>query len=135
MALVIFNTLVIIFAMKYIRMFDCIITNAKELKKVDFGNEKVPFELKILNENLANSSKQLNDAIATAVRDEQLKTELITNVSHDIKTPLTSIINYVDLLKKEELSEKAMEDPCMPGNPRDVQLTDFVELYNEAMNR
>ena len=33
------------------------------------------------------------------------------------------------------LSEKAMEDPCKPGNPRDVELKDFVELYNEAMNR
>ena len=35
-------------------------------------------------------------------KDERMKTELITNVSHDLKTPLTSIINYVDLLKKEE---------------------------------
>ena len=36
------------------------------------------------------------------LKSERLKTELITNVSHDIKTPLTSIINYVDLLKKEK---------------------------------
>lgn len=44
------------------------------------------------------------------MKSERLKTELITNVSHDIKTPLTSIINYVDLLSKEELhNEKAAE--------------------------
>ena len=44
------------------------------------------------------------------MKSERLKTELITNVSHDIKTPLTSIINYVDLLQKEELhNEKAAE--------------------------
>ena len=43
------------------------------------------------------------------MRSERLKTELITNVSHDIKTPLTSIVNYVDLLKKAELPETAQE--------------------------
>ena len=43
------------------------------------------------------------------MKSEHLKTELITNVSHDIKTPLTSIINYVDLLKKENLDGQAAE--------------------------
>ena len=44
------------------------------------------------------------------MKSERLKTELITNVSHDIKTPLTSIVNYVDLLKKEDIqNEKAQE--------------------------
>ena len=42
------------------------------------------------------------------IRD-RLKTELITNVSHDIKTPLTSIVNYVDLLKKENLAPPASD--------------------------
>lgn len=52
----------------------------------------------------------LQDAVDSIVRSERLKAELITNVSHDLKTPLTSIINYVDLLKKEDLeSEKARE--------------------------
>ena len=40
------------------------------------------------------------------MKSERLKTELITNVSHDIKTPLTSIINYVDLLQKEHTPEE-----------------------------
>ncbi len=49
-------------------------------------------------------------AVEKSVKDERLKGELLTNVSHDIKTPLTSIINYVDLLKKEDLkNEKASE--------------------------
>lgn len=42
-------------------------------------------------------------AIDEKLKSEQLKTELITNVSHDLKTPLTSIINYVDLMKKDEI--------------------------------
>lgn len=47
-------------------------------------------------------------AVDQSLKDERLKTDLITNVSHDIKTPLTSIINYVDLLKREEIqNEKA----------------------------
>ncbi len=52
----------------------------------------------------------LQEAVDSIVRSERLKTELITNVSHDLKTPLTSIINYVDLLKREDLqNEKARE--------------------------
>ena len=64
-----------------------------------------------------NIASELNDiaggfsnAIDEKLKSERLKTELITNVSHDIKTPLTSIINYVDLLKKENIEgEKAQE--------------------------
>jgi signal transduction histidine kinase len=52
----------------------------------------------------------LQEAVDSIVRSERLKAELITNVSHDLKTPLTSIINYVDLLKREDLqNEKARE--------------------------
>ena len=52
----------------------------------------------------------LKKAVEAAVKGERLKTDLITNVSHDIKTPLTSIINYVDLLKRENL-----QDPKIQG--------------------
>jgi len=66
---------------------------------------------------LQEHARQLNDlgsAINTAVEEriksERMKSELITNVSHDLKTPLTSIINYVDLLKKEDIgNERAKE--------------------------
>ena len=52
----------------------------------------------------------LEKAVEESVRSERMKTELITNVSHDIKTPLTSVINYVDLLKRENIeSERAQE--------------------------
>lgn len=67
-------------------------------------------ELKTKNSffnELANGINHIGDglkaAVETSIKDERMKTELITNVSHDLKTPLTSIINYVDLLKKEEM--------------------------------
>lgn len=51
----------------------------------------------------------METAVSEKMKSERMKTELITNVSHDLKTPLTSIINYVDLLKKEHTEEQATE--------------------------
>lgn len=67
-------------------------------------------EFKNSVEYLNNISNGFETAIEESMKSERMKTELITNVSHDIKTPLTSIINYVDLLKKENIeNEKAKE--------------------------
>lgn len=61
-------------------------------------------------ENLNSIRSGMANAVEESLKSERMKTELITNVSHDIKTPLTSIINYVDLLEKENLdNEKAGE--------------------------
>lgn len=61
-------------------------------------------------EHVNSIRDSINIAVDEMMKSERLKTELITNVSHDIKTPLTSIINYVDLLGKEEFkNEKARE--------------------------
>jgi len=58
---------------------------------------------------LLNLSKEYELANVEKIKSEQFKSELITNVSHDIRTPLTSIINYVDLLKNESLQGQAAE--------------------------
>lgn len=61
-------------------------------------------------EDLNSISAGMTNAINERMKSERFKTELITNVSHDIKTPLTSIVSYVDLLKKEDIqNEKARE--------------------------
>ncbi len=56
--------------------------------------------------NLDQIKKEINKAMEQEIKSERLKTELITNVSHDIKTPLTSIVSYVDLLGRDETTEE-----------------------------
>ena len=71
--------------------------------------EKMYFDIKRHAEDLNAIGVGMNKAVEQRLKSERLKTELITNVSHDIKTPLTSIVNYVDLLKKEDLPPAASE--------------------------
>ena len=76
-----------------------------QLNENDFSKED-----KATSKEINDIAGGLSNAINERLKSERLKTELITNVSHDIKTPLTSIINYVDLLKKENIKgEKANE--------------------------
>ncbi|MFI3213630.1 MAG: HAMP domain-containing sensor histidine kinase [Eubacteriales bacterium] len=65
--------------------------NTKELKGENL----------VLAEAVNSIGEGMRKAVVSSVKDERMKTDLITNVSHDIKTPLTSIINYVDLIKRE----------------------------------
>lgn len=67
------------------------------------------FDLKRHGENLNAISRGMSIAVEQKLKSERLKTELITNVSHDIKTPLTSIVNYVDLLQREHTLEQERE--------------------------
>ena len=63
-------------------------------------------------------------AVEQRLKSERMKTELITNVSHDIKTPLTSIINYADLIGKE---------PC--DNPTVTQYAQVLHRQSERLKR
>lgn len=88
-----------------------------KLKEMYEGNNKTLLKKEEFGPEFQRSVKYINDisngfenAIQDRTKGERLKAELITNVSHDIKTPLTSIINYVDLLKQEDIkNEKAKE--------------------------
>ena len=94
-----------------------------QLKKLQAGGEalaagdldakvdtsRMVWDLKRHGENLNDISRGLQLAVDKQLRSERLKTELITNVSHDIKTPLTSIINYVGLLRRDPAGEQAEE--------------------------
>ena len=87
------------------------------INEIYIGNTEVHLDEKRYKGSLNSMAIQVNDiagglsnAIQEKVKSERLKTELITNVSHDIKTPLTSIINYVDLLKKEKMPNEQAEE-------------------------
>ena len=67
-------------------------------------------DFKRYGQELNSVQSGLEQAVQEQMKAERLKTELITNVSHDIKTPLTSIVNYVDLLQKEDMPSPAARE-------------------------
>ncbi len=100
--------------LKYAKQLDDIKNSLKEIyegkENVKIDEQNMEVSLKEMAKYINSMSEGLTQAVEKSLKSERMKTELITNVSHDIKTPLTSIINYVDLLKKEEMSnEKAKE--------------------------
>ncbi|NMW84165.1 HAMP domain-containing histidine kinase [Peptoniphilus sp. AGMB00490] len=78
-------------------------------------------------DNFNNIGENLDLAIEDAVKSERLKTELITNVSHDLKTPLTSIINYSDLLSKDDNSEEQVKEYSKIINDKSNKLKVLIE--------
>ena len=74
--------------------------------KHQIPEEKLGGDNRIMAETVNQIGKGLSTAVEKSIKDERLKSDLITNVSHDIKTPLTSIINYVDLLKREDIQNE-----------------------------
>ena len=99
---------------KYVRQEEML---KETLKKIYDGDTNVHINEQELEGALKEMAIYINDiaggfknAIEENLKAERLKTELITNVSHDIKTPLTSIINYVDLLKKEDIKDEKIRE-------------------------
>lgn len=89
-------------------------------------------DFKDFAEKLNNINEGMQVAVEEKMRSERFKTELITNVSHDIKTPLTSIINYVDLLKKEEITNDTARQYIEVLDRHSVRLKKLIEDLVEA---
>ncbi len=85
----------------------------------------MPSDLKKQAYALNSIGNGMYAALDERMRSERFKTELITNVSHDLKTPLTSIVNYVDLLKSERASEK----------PDEEKITEYVKVLERQSER
>ncbi len=88
------------------------------------------------NREMAEAVNHVGDGLQNAVKEtlksERLKADLITNVSHDIKTPLTSIINYVDLLKREDIQDEKIKSYIDVLDSKSQRLKQLTEDLVEA---
>ena len=89
-------------------------------------------DIKDFADSLNNINLGLQSAIDDKMKSERFKTELITNVSHDIKTPLTSIVNYVDLIKKEECGNEKIKEYIDVLDRQSIRLKKLIEDLVEA---
>ncbi len=100
-----------------IQRINCFKRIEEMLKNIYEGNNKERLneesftrEFKQMVNYINDISNGFENAVEEGIKSERLKTELITNVSHDIKTPLTSIINYVDLIKRENIENEKLKE-------------------------
>ncbi len=127
-----FNIVVGYFVIEYVNTLDKIIVASSEHEDINLNEFNTPRSLKILSNNLSDKNKSIDKAIAEAVKNEQMKTQLITNVSHDLKTPLTSLINYSDLLSKCELNNEDAVKYVEVINQKSDKLKHLIEDLIEA---
>lgn len=90
------------------------------------------WEFKKHGENINKIGDGIQLAVQEQMKSEHFKTELITNVSHDIKTPLTSIINYVDLMKKEQITDPTLLSYMEVLDRQSARLKKLIEDLMEA---
>ncbi|MFA9378905.1 MAG: sensor histidine kinase [Lachnotalea sp.] len=106
------------------------ITNGELNHKIDTANLKGSNI--VLAYAINNIGEGLHNAVDASMRNERLKTDLITNVSHDIKTPLTSIINYVDLIKREDIKDEKIKGYVEILDNKSQRLKNLTEDLVEA---
>ena len=115
LALIIYSVLLFFFLRKYVKdlqeKYKLLLKSTNQLAE---GHLDAPIEGDIgvfnpIQEELKKIQKGFKKAVDEEVKNERMKTELVTNVSHDLRTPLTAIITYTDLLKNEKDEEKRKE--------------------------
>ncbi len=94
--------------------------------------QKLYGEMRALGENINQINSGMQIAVSDKMKSERFKTELITNVSHDLKTPLTSIINYIDLLEKLNLEDDEAREYIEVLSRQSMRLKKLTEDLVEA---
>ncbi len=127
-----FNGLVGYNVVKYVNNLDRIIVASSKGETVKFTDNDTPKSLQALASNLETTNEELDRAVEEAIKNEQMKTQLITNVSHDLKTPLTSLINYSDLLSKCDIQDDQAKTYINVINTQSEKLKRLIEDLIEA---
>ena len=115
---------------------DRIMEGVSDIKKGNLGRKidvkhMPPFMCRFAQDILSIRDGMQN-AVESAVKDQRMKAELITNVSHDLKTPLTSIVNYVDLLKKCEIEDETAQKYVSILDEKSHRMKKLIEDLVEA---
>ena len=126
------NTFALRAVCKYFKALDEIIYASSQHIDVPMALDTLPQSLKILADSMKYTNAELQNAITKAVKDERLRAELITNVSHDLKTPLTSIITYVDLLKNCDISDPKAQEYIHVLDDKGAKLKRLIDDLIEA---
>lgn len=126
------NTFALRAVCKYFKALDEIIYASSQHIDVPMALDTLPQSLKILADSMKYTNVELQNAIAKAVKDERLRAELITNVSHDLKTPLTSIITYVDLLKNCDIADPKAQEYIHVLDDKGAKLKRLIDDLIEA---
>lgn len=121
------------FVVKILYRYEGIEFVTANLKSIEMGNFDIEFKFND-DHQIRKLSKGINDirigyktAIEEKLTSEKLKTELISNVSHDLKTPLTSIINYVNIIQREDITEKERAEYIDILDNKSTRLKDLIE--------
>ena len=125
LALMAVDVAAIIFAIRKADGLDLIMDGLKKISdgelQYKIKTDTLTGKQKVMAEYINNIGGGLDAAVENSLKKERMQTELITNVSHDLKTPLTSIINYVDLMKRE--------------NPTDPKIQEYLRILDEKSQR
>lgn len=130
LAFLAFNGFCVGYALRFLFQLDRVIEAAANRTDVEAAH--LHPALAAMAGSLRYTNQELHNAVDQAVQDERLKTELITNVSHDLKTPITSIITYTDLLSKCPQSDEKAKEYMAVLTEKSTKLARLVEDLIEA---
>lgn len=131
--LLVYSLFLFVFAKKYMKSIRHDYANLLDVTKhIASGNldNDIETDLGVFNDfkdHMVDIRTGFKEAVDEEVHSQRMKTELITNVSHDLKTPLTSIITYIDLLKKEDLSEEERKKYMDTLDRNSIRLKHLIE--------
>jgi len=136
LTIIAFNGIAVYFLAEKLESLALIMGSAKEISEgnLDYkiDKSKVTKEFEEFAGDIESIQDGLKNAVDKAIKGERMKTDLITNVSHDLKTPLTSIINYVDLLKQEEIDNDNANNYIGILEDKSYRLKQLIEDLIEA---